>query len=225
MKNSLTCLKNLDTVNSIPEILSLLTKLDTELTQSKLINLKPFNSSYLIITQNMDKMIKDKSFKNNRIVAQLISNFANAYFDAVKNYHKKRPIPKAWEIAFKFYEKRKSNYLLYLAIGANAHINNDLAFALEKTIKNEDFYSDYQKIGQALELSLNEVISSTTPRFIDKQLLGINKSIIKFLLKEWRRASWRNYINLRAENIIASKIETAASKKAYTIFILSYIVP
>lgn len=206
-----------------------LTKLDQKLPQTKLANLKVFNHTYLIITRNIHQEIQQSAFKQADKMLELDLNFANYYFQAFESYQNNQPISEAWKIAFNFCENKKSYRLIYLILGANAHINNDLPFSLKQVVENEYFYSDYQKVQKIIDRSVNEVLDSINKMFpsssyIDRNLIWVYEIIIKFLIRKWRRTAWNNYLKLKQKKITANEIKKDATDIARQILLIANLI-
>ncbi|HVZ66903.1 MAG TPA: DUF5995 family protein [Patescibacteria group bacterium] len=174
-------------VNNASEIIKVLESLEEQLKDSKLKKLRAFNTAYLIISRNIDKKNKDGYFEYPKLLENLDVNFVNYYLAAINNFYDQKPVANLWKIAFKTTNK---NPLINLYLGANAHINDDLPLSLNETINTKAFYSDYQKAEVIIFKSLDEIINSifkTPPNIFLKTFY---KTIMKFLIKRWRKNAW-----------------------------------
>lgn len=228
MKTSKDEIPITDSIQSIPKVLTALSDLDLTLPNTALANLKVFNHTYLIITQNVYKEVKNNGFKNGEKMTQLDLDFASYYFNAIHNYKDHSKLAPAWEIALDYCKNRKSYRLIYLMLIANAHINNDLAFSLKHIVKNENFYSDYQKAGCIITRSVKEIMQSLNQIFpprnlLDKHLTWLYDWIIKLLIKNWRKNAWNNYRKLSRNEITEQSIQVRAADFAEKIILVTNI--
>ena len=141
------------------------------------------------------------------------------FFNALKNYTIGKNLPPAWRILF---DSSKSNNLyqfIYMALGVNAHVNNDLAFTLHDVVRNDSYQSDFNKVNTIIHQSLKEVIESLNEpskliTLAEKSLLPLYTTFLDSLIKNWRNRTWINYKNLRDKKMNSEMVENVAEKIA-----------
>lgn len=187
----------------IPAIMDHMQELQTELRRTDLANLQFFNITYFIITKNVFAKTGSGYFSEEATLKALDINFARYYFDALKQYCIGQKTTPAWEVMFDFCKKDNSLPLIYLALGVNAHVNNDLGLSLFDVVKETDFKTDFDRVNPVIYNSLDEVIDET-------RLNGFYKPFMKLLIRHWRYNAWKNYQGLRDKTKLKSHIEMTA---------------
>lgn len=175
---------------TVPEVMDHMKELHYELWGTALSNLQFFNITYFIITKNVFAKIKEGYFTDAITMQKLDLNFATYYFDALKSYVDGKKTTPAWHITFDFCKKNTSIPLIYLALGINAHVNNDLSFSLFATIKNPHFKQDFERVNKIIADSLDEVIKAV-------HLQTFYRPFMNILIRGWRREAWNNYRGLK----------------------------
>lgn len=193
--------------------------LQEELTGTDLENLKAFNYTYYIITKNVAGKFGQDYFKHESLMEEFDINFAYYYFNALGDYMTGKKMAPAWKICFDFCRQDKSFQINYMALGVNAHVNNDLALSLHDIIKTEGFKEDFDKVNQVIAESLSEVIAALeekNPAFnkLKNQFQGQYAVILNGIICRWRAQAWNNYLNLRKKEVVVEQIETKASQMA-----------
>lgn len=210
--NSLKCIKNISPINSVPKVIEALEALDNGLTKVDLPNVQIFNYTYLVISRNVHRQIH--LFEDKKTLEMLDIHFAHAYFRALNNYLRKKENPPAWKIFFDFYSENRSSNIFYLWLGANAHINNDLPFSLEKTVTGS-FYRDYAKVQTVIDQSIKEILPKVTK---NKFKQAVYLRIIKVVSRKWRKDAWNN------SKSTGSIIQNKAGSYAERIVFMSKII-
>lgn len=224
MSHPFKSLAKISSIDSVSKVIATLIQLDSELAGTALLNLKVFNHAYLIITKNVYTEMQRGNFVYGDILQQLDVHFAKYYFNAIKDYENGDEVPKAWDIALTFYKERKSYQLFYLMLAANAHIQNDLPFSLQHLVKNENFLSDYQKVGEIINASLPEIMRSinNTPFWFSDLVIKI---YIRHMMKKWRMAAWGNFVKLKKNDITKEEVENNALESANKIVAFAKMIP
>jgi hypothetical protein len=192
---------------TVPAVMDHMQVLQQELQSTKLANLLYFNLTYYIITKNVYAKIGKNIFDNDLRMLHVDVVFAQYYFDALKDYTENKNTTPAWEIAFDFYKKDTSIPLIYLALGVNAHVNNDLGLSVFDVVKHEDYKNDFEKINIIIYQSLDEVLTACN-------LPVYYKPFMNFLIHRWRQNAWDNYVQLKNKTKTKKQIENQAEKIA-----------
>ncbi len=204
---------------TVQDVITHMELLQIELEGTDLENIRAFNKTYLIITQNVFKKIGTGFFKHDDIMTVVDINFAQYFFNALKNYTSGKNPPSAWKILF---DSSKSNNLyqfIYMALGVNAHVNNDLAFTLHDVVRNDSYQIDFNKVNTIIHQSLKEVIESLNEpsqliTLAEKSLLPLYTIFLDSLIKNWRNRTWINYKNLRDKKMNSDMVENVAENIA-----------
>ncbi len=101
-----------------------------------------------------------------------------------------------------------------MALGVNAHVNNDLPLVLQGCQLGNEYKSDFKKINTVIAQQLHDVFNSLHETDLLFRLL-IQLQIIFFPLLSatignWRAAAWNNYEKLLAGETNKNKIEHEA---------------
>lgn len=198
------------TFRTIPEVMDHMMELNHELRRTDLSNLQFFNITYFIITKNVYAKIGKEYFSEEILVQKLDSNFASYYFDALRKYVDGQITTPAWKITFDFCKEDQSMPLIYLALGVNAHVNNDLGLSLFDVVKETDFKKDFDKVNPVIFASLDEVIN-------EANLNKFYKSFMRLLIWHWRYKAWNNFSGLKEKTLTKGAIETNAQDIAVSL--------
>ncbi len=207
---------------TIKEVIEELKYLDDGLRNTDLQNLIAFNHTYLIITRNVFKRFGKNYFQNDDLMERIDVNFGNYYFSSLKKYLKNKPCPPAWKILFDNCIKDNKFQFIYMALGVNAHVNNDLPQTLDDVMKGSRFQYDFLLINEIIKHSLHEVVRSLHEK---NRAMNIAKNIFESvyakylnnLISEWRNDAWNSYLKLIENKTTVQKIELKAKKKAENI--------
>jgi hypothetical protein len=193
--------------------------LDHNLPKSQIAVLRNFNRAYLIITQKVRQSLKKQAFENAGFLNKFDARFVNYYIRAVENYSTGAATPKAWEIAFDAAKAKSFSPLIVMALGINAHINNDISQVLLDTKAGPEHYRDYAKVNDIIQSSIYEVIDdldNDSSLFNPKHRLlqPWYKFFMNCLARIWRRSAWRKYQKLRSGSLTIERIEFYAERMA-----------
>ncbi|MDQ3099265.1 MAG: DUF5995 family protein [bacterium] len=210
--------------NTIQDVIIQMDALNNELLHSNMQNLRAFNTTYLIITKAVEARLGSGYFEDDASMPLFDIIFAQYYFYALKDYLQDKEVAPAWRILFDACKKNNLFQIQYMAIGVNAHVNNDLPLSLSDMDKNN--YQDYLKINHVISNAIPEVISSIKEKNIvieniENNLLFVYKPFLAFLIKKWRHSAWQQYALLKENRIVKSQIEIRAKKIANYLCILT----
>jgi hypothetical protein len=94
--------------------------------------LKWFNRLYLMVTQQVDMNPPGGAWQTPGWLLQLDVVFAGLYFDAIRDYLAGSKTPTAWVVLFESRFDPCIDRIQFALTGMNAHINRDLALALNQ---------------------------------------------------------------------------------------------
>jgi hypothetical protein len=166
-----------------------------------------------MMTKNVLAAIQANDFEDTPWVATLMENFAGYYFQALEAFEngQTRP-PDVWGIAFHAAQNPHTHALQILVLGVNAHINDDLVFALSELLAGEWAqlspeqrqmrYRDHCHINDIINNTINEVRDRVIDRYdpligaADKLLGPVDKWMTSLLISEWREEVWKHATRL-----------------------------
>lgn len=201
------------TSTSVPDVMDSMQRLQQELDGTDMSNLQAFNQTYYIITKNVYQKIGTGFFENDNNMERVDVNFANYYFTALQNFLHEKHVAPAWKELFIQCRKDSLYQFVYMAMGVNAHVNNDLGLSLHEVIDDPDtFEADFLKVNTIIDDSLQEVIASLQERarlvnILKHELIGIYAFILKELIRNWRQNAWKTFLLLRENQTDLSKVE------------------
>lgn len=160
-----------------------------------------FATAYLQITTAIAEELSRKSFNDNEWSALYLIRFANLYREALLNYEKKdhQLVPKSWKLAFDLAGENEGFIIQHLLLGINAHINHDLALALNDVgidSKREEKYQDHTEINIILEKATNDLKQGIAEKYapilvrLDRGLGSIDDDVTAFSIPKAREHAW-----------------------------------
>ena len=147
-------------------------------------------------------------------VARVAQRFAGYYFEALAAYDEGRRPPPAWALAFEAAAAKRTFLLQDVALGVNAHINNDLPQVLHQILLAEGDWPleermtrrrfDHDQINRILHEIVPAVEGEVARHY--GRLVGalgwamgtLDESLAAFGLKQCRDNTWRNAMFLLA---------------------------
>jgi hypothetical protein len=90
-----------------------------------------FATVYRLMSAEMYRRVSGGIFRDGEWVRRYTVAFANLYREALDAYGAGRPVPRSWRIAFDTAVEGSALVTQDLLLGINAHVNHDLALALE----------------------------------------------------------------------------------------------
>lgn len=221
-------LKNYSEISQIDEVLDLIDNTETNLAKLDLKNLRVFNKTYKLINLGVRGKLGRHFFDNDEWIEKLDVEFVKFYLRSLTDYLTGKKPAKSWGFAFDVMRKSGKPQFIYLLLGANAHINNDLPLATAK-IFNEEREKDFNLVDKILEEKLGLIIQELKE---DSKIFGLLKRIFRPVYQDfvlnmmvgWRREAWKNaelIKNSRNKDAVIRRIESDALKKAKEIALLS----
>jgi hypothetical protein len=171
-----------------------------------------FTTTYLELTLELrDVMRADRRFlRYPRYLFTEDALFANVYFNSLRDWASRRPVPPAWQIAFDTAARGDANGGQDMLLGINAHVQNDMPFVLAalglRTPGGESRKPDHDRVNEVLDRAYERVVDQIAERF-DPLLYTSNASWNPVddiggleMVKGWRENVWRN-----AERLLSAK--------------------
>lgn len=202
-------------LDSITDVIEQMEALDSELPQSDLSHVRAFNHTYLIITKGVAQNLGTGIFQHEDVMWNVDIKFFEYYSTPLKRYKKGEGVPPAWRILFDKARENTSFQFLYMALGVNAHVNNDLAQTLLAAKAPEEFKDDYDRVNGIIFESLREVVWSLKENsklivFIEKSLFVIYAHFLNIIIGRWRENAWQNFLLLKEGKKDIAAIEKEA---------------
>ena len=118
-----------------------------------------FATAYLVITRALQRRLSEGGFQDGEWVTRYAVRFGNMYRAALVDFERgdAAAVPKAWRLAFEAAAGGTGLVLQDLLLGVNAHINHDLALALDAATIDPDREGRYVD-----HTVVNEVLRATT---------------------------------------------------------------
>jgi len=187
-----------------------------------------FATAYLQITRAISEEISKESFNNNDWSEHYLIRFANLYREALLNYEGKtsKNVPKSWIVAFDLAQKQEGLIIQHLTLGINAHINHDLALALNDVgidSNREEKYQDHVRINHILEQATDNLKRSVSEKYapilkrLDRGLGTVDDKITVFSISKAREHAWTMAVALSSarsaieRNLLQSTLDEQAA--------------
>ena len=207
-------------MHGIDEVKQALELLQHHLPVTELAQLKNFNRAYLVITNNVRQQLRKGVFDDPAFISEFDAHFASFYFDAVKSYLDSSgadATPPAWTVALQSSRYGHSSPFILMALGVNAHVNNDIPLVLWKLQVGDKHYKDYMRVNKIIGNSILEVMDGLGKR---SRSLWSTRPLVKFVYKPvmklgisiWRYNAWRKYLRLKNGTMTKHSVEYRAQR-------------
>ena len=193
-----------------------------------------FLTVYGQMSREMKRLLEARAFRDNDWVARYTIGFANFYREAYDAYDDGAPVAKSWRIAFDTAKEGTALVSQDVLLGINAHINHDLALALEQiTIDphREDRLADHTAVNEVLR-TLTDAVSERVSELyapglaaVDTHAGTFDEEISNFSLAIARENAWEAAValaNARADierSVIKRLLDVRASAVAHLILV------
>jgi hypothetical protein len=164
-----------------------------------------FVTVYMMMSQEMRRRIERGAFRDNEWVRRYTIAFANLYFAAHENFDSGRDVPKAWRIAFDTAGRGEALVTQDLLLGINAHINHDLALALDEVSIEPDRaarLADHSSVNEVLE-ALTDDVGRRVSDLYARGLAGVDacagtldEAVSNFSMTVARAGAWESAVAL-----------------------------
>lgn len=203
-------------IEDISDVALALRRLNHHLERTSLGGLVYFNKTYLIITQNVRRAVADGRFEHPDFLRHFDTRFAFYYFSALRRYLESKPAPPAWQRAFEASRSGRVSPIIAMALGVNAHVNNDIPQVLQDTKAMETHRRDYNLVNKIIRDSVNEVLDGldATTHVLDPKrrlLKPLYKRVMDIVIARWRVKAWKHFERLKSHATTTQDIEKYAS--------------
>lgn len=187
--------------SNITEVIAHMQQLNKTLVDTNLHNLLAFNNTYLIITQAVFQEFGTQFFQDNQRMEKLDIIFAKYYFDALHDYVQGAECAPAWKMLFDACKRNNLYQWQYMALGVNAHVNNDLPFTLYDANFGPDYQTDFNRINRILFQQIQNVVRSLNEKnhvlnILENNLVYLYRYGLSTIISKWRTSAWQNYQTL-----------------------------
>jgi hypothetical protein len=192
-----------------------------------------FLTVYVAMTARVRAGIADGRFEDPDWVRQYLVAFAEEYRRTVVDFERGRRVPPAWRVAFEASLQGETIVLQDALLGINAHIVNDLAFALADVgigagEERARRYADHLAINEVLagladvvQTTLASVYEASGLADVDDLLGRFDEAATLTSLRAAREFAWENATLLvdwpRLAPLIRWRVRTVATGTAYAI--------
>ena len=161
-----------------------------------------FLTIYARMTGAVAQGMEADSFRDPDWVGEYLVAFANLYRVAVRDFETGDlgSLADPWQLAFEAAERGDSLVLQDAALGVNAHVNYDLALALEEvgvSPDREDRYEDHSAVTGVIRGLVDEAQDGLADRdaaglaTVDESLGRLDERLSVFTIDECRDSAWR----------------------------------
>jgi Family of unknown function (DUF5995) len=185
----------------ISGVLAIMRSLDAVLPDAD--GLKWFNWLYLQVTVAVAALVAAGGFHNPAWLTELDVQFARLYFEALRSWLSSGNTSKCWQALFERRSDTAVARIQFALAGINAHINHDLALAIDNTCKaagttprqDSPEYADYTSVNGTLDSLIDTAKQTLMVRLLGDALPPV--SHLEDLLGAWniaaaREAAWTN---------------------------------
>ncbi len=184
------------TANSIADVVNILQAMDNALPNSD--GLKWFVKLYTMVTTGVKDNPVTTAFKDRAWMTRLDVVFANFYFSALAAFLKGSPVPSSWQALFEARNRTGIDRIQFALAGMNAHINHDLALALEQTNQEKQInpnkqspqFQDFESVNGIIETVLPDALHVLAADILGELAQDTGK--IGRLLAVWNVSAARN---------------------------------
>ena len=134
--------------------------------------LKWFNRLYLMVTEEVDSSPPGGAWQDPEWLLHLDVVFAGLYFSAIRDYLAGAGTPEAWVVLFESRFNPEIERLQFALAGMNAHINRDLAIALDQTNADLDRDPASDRPAHADYMAVNTLLDTVMPKALEMLSAG-----------------------------------------------------
>jgi hypothetical protein len=167
--------------------------------------LKWFNWLYMQVTDSVEQRVSGGGFVDPKWLAELDVQFARLYFSALTKWIAGKPMPGCWSALFSRRQDGAIARIQFAMAGINAHINHDLAIAIDNTCKvtrthpahGTAQYNDYTGVNGTLDRLVDLAKSKLMVRLAGDALPAV--SHLEDTIAGWNVAAAREGAWVNAE--------------------------
>jgi hypothetical protein len=186
---------------SIPDVLATMQAIDAITIAGD--GLKWFNWLYFQVTQAVEARVSSGGFTDAAFLSELDVQFAQLYFNALKNSLSGSTLPDCWQALFSQRNQTELARLQFALAGINAHINHDLPIALVNTCQIQSLtpqhgtaqYNDYTSLNTTLDDLIQQAKTELHVRLLGDALPAasqLENTIAAWNVSAARETAWNN---------------------------------
>ena len=187
-------------LKTIEDVIAAMRTLDSVLPVND--GVKWFNFLYLKVTEAVQADVT--GWQDWPFLKRFDVVFAKLYFDAIMEWEQDQTLtPHAWRPLLRARHDARLTRIQFAFAGMNAHINRDLAVALDRMAKPDGRfpskdgarYSDFRRVNTILErveASLREVLATGLLSEIDQASGELDTILVMWNVRKAREAAWTN---------------------------------
>lgn len=207
LKDYLESLQDRD-LRSIEDVRQVLDKLDDLLPGSELPALRYFNHAYFIITSAVEEQRRHGKFQDVEFLNKFDTTFAWYYLEPLRNYLRRSDVPPAWQAAFDYCRTGNGKPVRALALGVNAHVNNDIPQVLHACGVRPGHKNDYLLVNHIIDTTISSIQTSVS---IKKRLVRLYYQVgMRAIIRLWRRNAWLKAVRLQQKEWSKRAVEKRA---------------
>ena len=199
-----------------------------------------FATIYLKTTTYFKKAIQEGAIDHPQWLEKVICNFADLYIEALTNYENGRRwiVPGPWLKSFDVAVEKAAKPSVQLLLGMNAHINHDLAIAIDRSLGPEEslgkYEADYFKMNKMFKKLLPaffKFVAKVAKKDPKKLFKKTKRKLIYSYVKKIRKRSWKAAEELHRfpinghKNRIYRRLERRSSRIANFFFFSRGLIP
>lgn len=161
-----------------------------------------FLTAYLVITREIKRRVETNGFADNVWVGRYLVAFVNLYRQALADYEagNLNAVPKAWKMSFQTSIGGSGLLMQDLLLGINAHINHDLALALDAVSidpNRPQRYQDHSAVNAALAAATDQLKQQVMALYapglepLDQAASPLDDWMALFSVAKAREAAWQ----------------------------------
>lgn len=165
--------------------------------------LKWFNWLYFQVTQAVETRVSAGGFADAAFLSELDVQFAQLYFNALKNSLSGAALSDCWQTLFAQRNQTALARIQFALSGINAHINHDLPIAIVATCQIANLapqhgttqYTDYTTLNTTLDNLIQQAKQTLNVRLPGDALPGstqLENTIAAWSVSAAREAAWNN---------------------------------
>jgi len=180
--------------------------------------LKWFNWLYFQVTQAVEARVASGGFTDAVFLSELDVQFAQLYFNALRNFLSNAALPDCWQTLFTQRNQTALTRIQFALAGINAHINHDLPIALVSTCQLQALspqhgttqYTDYTSLNTTLDGLIEAAKQALNVRLLGDALPDLSQlenTIAAWSVSAAREAAWNNaelLWHLRGETLLST---------------------
>ncbi|HWC95690.1 MAG TPA: DUF5995 family protein [Candidatus Sulfopaludibacter sp.] len=186
---------------SIPEVIAVQNAISALCVDGD--GLKWFNWLYLQVTEAVAARVASGGFTEGAWLAELDVQFAALYFDALAGFLSGGPVAGCWQALFALRSQPKIARIQFALAGMNAHINHDLALAIDATCRatattprhGGALYNDYTAVNTTLDTLVDAAKQTLRVRLLGDALppvTHLEDTFAAWSVQAARESAWRN---------------------------------